>query len=204
MAMPKLPIISGALALSFIAVANAEAITISEQDIDAIGRVIYAEAGNQGPVGQVAVLDTILNRVRDLHFAADIQGVISQPGQFEPVMKARGWRNLPKAPDELTDKLCDWLQLKSAGVLGDPTYGALYFQNESEVTRRAARGQVRSSLVGFNGMPVTAKIQDHTFYRPSQMTKPVTKKLRKELTDPFISDEKTLLGEETTSVESAL
>lgn len=204
MAMSKLPIIAGALALSIATLAHAEAITISEQDIDAIGRVIYAEAGNQNVVGQVAVLDTILNRVRDLHFASDIQGVISQPGQFEPVQKAHGWRNLPKPPESLTDKLCDWLQLKAAGVLGDPTYGALYFQNEAEVARRAARGKVRESLVGFNEMPVTVKIQDHTFYRPSQTKIQANKKLRKELTDPFVSEDITIFGEETTNVESAL
>ncbi len=41
-------------------------------------------------------------------------------------------------------------------------------QNEAIVRKRAAAGQVRSSLVGFSGMPVTVRIGEHTFYRSRQ------------------------------------
>jgi Cell Wall Hydrolase. len=71
-------------------------VTISQIDADAIGRVAYAEAGNQGPAGLMAVIDTILNRARSGAFPRSIRALLDAPNQFQTVTDAGGsWRNLP-------------------------------------------------------------------------------------------------------------
>ncbi|HRE03500.1 MAG TPA: hypothetical protein PLV68_19540 [Ilumatobacteraceae bacterium] len=62
------------------------------------------------------------------------------------------------------------LSLKASGHLGDISSGALYFQNATIVAARAATGTVAPSLVHFGGMPQTAVIGRHTFYRPAAET----------------------------------
>ncbi|MFO1056218.1 MAG: cell wall hydrolase [Dongiaceae bacterium] len=138
---------------------------LSAEERDALGRVAYAEAGNQGPVGLLAVICTVLNRVAAGRFQDSVTAVIDAPGQFEPVARAGGWRRLPPlsaaeaaAIDRLLAGLAD-------GALGDPTGGALYFQNRSIVAARAAAGLVPASLVDFGGRTPIARIGDHHFYR---------------------------------------
>jgi hypothetical protein len=108
-----------------------------------------------------------------LHFGGGVQGVVDAPKQFEPVLRAGGsWRNLPPLSAEQRVRIATILSLKAAGVLGDVSQGGLYFQNEAVVRQRAAAGQVKPSLVGFGGLPVTAKVGDHTFYRPTPAAEP--------------------------------
>jgi spore germination cell wall hydrolase CwlJ-like protein len=143
------------------------AVSLSETDVDAIGRVVFAEAGNQPIAGKVAVIDTILNRLSSGRFGSDLQSVIAQRNAFEPVTRAGGWRWLPPLTLNQRVELDTILALKAAGHLGDISGGALYFQNPRIVADRAAAGRVRPDLVGFAGMPPTAVIGEHTFYRPA-------------------------------------
>jgi hypothetical protein len=76
---------------------------LSSEDREAIGRVAYAEAGNQGEEGIAAVIFTILNRVSSGQFQDSVQGVIDAPNQFEPATRAGGWRYLP--PLDLTQSI---------------------------------------------------------------------------------------------------
>ena len=86
---------------------------------------------------------------------------------FEPVTRAGGWQRLPPLTVIQRAELATILSLKASGHLGDVSSGALYFQNPQIVAERAAAGKVAPSLVHFGGMPRTAVIGQHTFYRPS-------------------------------------
>jgi spore germination cell wall hydrolase CwlJ-like protein len=143
---------------------NSSLPALSWEDREAIGRVAYAEAGNQGEEGIAAVIFTILNRVSSGQFQDSVQDVIDAPNQFEPATKAGGWRYLP--PLDLTQSIQfeTILNLILAGWLPDPTQGALFFQNTRIVAARAAAGVVSPNLVDFGGTPPVAEIGDHRFY----------------------------------------
>ena len=159
--------LTAALAALALAPLPGRAVTLTEADIDALGRVVFAEAGSQPIAGKVAVLDTILNRVASGGFGSDLQSVIAQRHAFEPVTRAGGWRRLPPLTTAQRAELDTILALKAGGHLGDVSGGALYFQNPTIVAARAAAGTVSPKLIGFAGMPTTAAIGDHTFYRPA-------------------------------------
>jgi hypothetical protein len=133
-------------------------------DRDALARVAYAEAGNQGTKGLVAVVFTVLNRVRSGKFQDSVQAVIGAPNQFEPVARAGGWRNLPALSIGLQAQFDAVLEKIQSGQLSDPTRGALYFQNRAIVAARAAAGLVPASLIDFGGRSAVAEIGDHHFY----------------------------------------
>lgn len=137
---------------------------LSFEDRDAIGRVTYAEAGNQGEEGIAAVIFTILNRVNSGQFGSDVQEVVDAPNQFEPATRAGGWRYLPPLDPWQSVQFETILNLILAGRLPDLTGGALFFQNARIVAARAARGAVSSGLVDFGGTPPVAEIGDHRFY----------------------------------------
>ena len=137
---------------------------LSYEDREAIGRVTYAEAGNQGEEGIAAVIFTILNRVNSGQFGSSVQGVIDAPNQFEPATRAGGWRYLPPLDHTQSVQFETILNLILAGWLPDLTNGALFFQNARIVAARAARGAGSSYLVDFGGTPPVAEIGDHRFY----------------------------------------
>jgi cell wall hydrolase len=137
---------------------------LSFEDREAIGRVAYAEAGNQGAEGIAAVIFTILNRVNSGQFGSSVQGVVDAPSQFEPATRAGGWRYLPPLDSWQSAQFETILDLILAGWLPDLTNGALFFQNARIVAARAARGAGSSYLVDFGGTPPVAEIGDHRFY----------------------------------------
>ena len=55
---------------------------LTEEEKDLICRITYREAGNQDQEGQIAVIEVILNRVIDPAFPYNVEGVLSQSGQF--------------------------------------------------------------------------------------------------------------------------
>lgn len=140
-------------------------VALSSVDRDAIGRVSYAEAGNQAEEGLAGVIFTILNRLHTGQWGGSVTAVVNAPGQFEPVMRAGGdWRNLPPLTPAQVVEFNTILDLILQGRVPDPTNGALYFQNPAIVAARAAAGQVSPSLVNFGGEKPIAVIRDHSFY----------------------------------------
>lgn len=137
---------------------------LSYEDREAIGRVTYAEAGNQGEEGIAAVIFTILNRLNSGQFGATAQDIVDARNQFEPATRVGGWRYLPPLDPWQSVQFETILNLILAGRLPDLTSGALFFQNAAIVARRAARGKVSSYLVDFGGTPPVAEIGDHRFY----------------------------------------
>jgi spore germination cell wall hydrolase CwlJ-like protein len=150
-----------ATALSALATA-ANAAILTPTDVDAICRVVNAEAASEPLEGRVAVAAVIMTRMGEDRSAAE---VVNAPRQFEPVMRAGGdYRNLPLT--ETQRAVCNTIiELAGAGMLVDPTSGATHFQNRTIVADRAAKGRVSAKLVDFGGMPKTAEIGQHTFYK---------------------------------------
>ncbi len=116
---------------------------LSFEDREAIGRVTYAEAGNQGEEGLAAVIFTILNRVNSGQFGSSVQDVIDAPNQFEPATRAGGWRYLPPLDQTQSVQFETILNLILAGWLPDLTNGALFFQNARSSRRGRREAQAR-------------------------------------------------------------
>ncbi|QNT71463.1 cell wall hydrolase (plasmid) [Defluviicoccus vanus] len=176
--------------------APAAALDLSETDVEAIGRVVYAEAAGEPAAGKVAVIDTILNRLGSGRFGSSVQSIVDQPNAFEPVTRAGGWRQLPPLTATQRAELATILSLKAGGYLGDISSGALYFQNAAIVAERVATGKVAPSLVHFGGMPKTAVIGHHTFYRPDDPAggppPGTTTPARRTLRSSFVGDDPAL------------
>ena len=131
-----------------------------------MGRVAFAEAGNQGAEGLAGVIFTILNRLHGGNWGATVPAVVDAPGQFEPVTRAGGtWTKLPALTPGQAVEDDTILHLILQGRVPDPTNGALYFQNPAIVAQRAAAGEVSGSLVNFGGDIPSATIRDQAFYR---------------------------------------
>ena len=132
---------------------------------DAMARVAFAEAGNQGTSGLAGVVYTVLNRLSDGHWGNTVEDVVNAPGQFEPVMRAGGkWSNLPPVTAAQEARINTIVALAIEGRLPDLTGGARYFQNRDTVAARARTGQVSPSLIDFGGAAPSATIGAHTFY----------------------------------------
>jgi N-acetylmuramoyl-L-alanine amidase len=88
-----------------------------------LARLIFAEAGAEPYIGQVAVGGVVLNRVQNPKFPKTMAGVIYQPHAFESVSNGIINRN-PSSDSQKAawDALRGW----------DPSGGALYFFNPSK------------------------------------------------------------------------
>ena len=132
---------------------------------DAIARVAFAEAGNQGDSGLAAVVYTILNRLEDGRWGPTVDAVLNAPRQFEPVTRAGGaWRNLRPVSAASQARIDTIINLALEGRLPDLTHGARFFQNPRIVADRAAAGRVPANLVNFGGAAPSAIIGAHSFY----------------------------------------
>lgn len=136
-----------------------------DSDREAIGRVAYHEAANQGDRGIAAVVYTIINRVGSGRFGRTVSDVLNAPHQFEPVMRAGGsWQRLSPAPAASRSRIDAIVGLALKGELADETGGALYFQNPRIVASRERAGLVSRGLTNFGGQTPSAVIGDHSFY----------------------------------------
>ncbi|MGH7086959.1 MAG: cell wall hydrolase [Acetobacteraceae bacterium] len=161
-------------------------VSLTPEDQEAMGRVAFAEAGNQGAEGLAGVIFTILNRLHGGRWGASVAAVVDAPGQFEPVMRAGGtWTKLPALTPAQTVEYETILHLILEGRVPDPTNGALYFQNPAIVAERAAAGRVPAALVNFGGEKPSAVIRGQAFYRRiapglaagARATRPVSRNL---------------------------
>ena len=60
-------------------------IQLSYEDAQRLMNIAWAEAGNQGVIGQLKVCEVVVNRMYSENFPDTIQEVIEQPGQFSTV-----------------------------------------------------------------------------------------------------------------------
>lgn len=132
---------------------------------EAIARVAYAEAANQGDSGLAGVVYTILNRLQDGRWGDSVDAVLNARSQFEPVMRAGGdWRGLPPVSAAAQARIDTILNLALDDRLPDLTHGARFFQNPTIVAGRARGGRVSAGLVNFGGASPSAVIGAHSFY----------------------------------------
>lgn len=131
---------------------------------DAIARVAYAEAANQGDTGLAGVVYTVLNRLMDGSFGGDLTAVLNAPHEFEPVARVGGWQRLPPRSAVEQARIDTILNLALDGRLPDPTNGARFFQNPAVVAARAESGTVPPDRINFGGQAPLAVIKDHAFY----------------------------------------
>jgi N-acetylmuramoyl-L-alanine amidase len=94
-----------------------------ETDVYWLSRVIYAEAGNQPLLGQIAVGDVVMNRMKDPAFAAQdsVYDVIFAKNQFEVVINGM----IYMTPDEQS-QVAAKIALEGADVVSGATYFATY------------------------------------------------------------------------------
>lgn len=137
---------------------------LSATDVDAITRTAIAEASNQGSLGLSGVVFTILNRKVSGKFSSSIESIINSANQFEPVTTVGGWENLPIPTLAQQAQIETIIELAQSGYMADPTKGALYFQNATIVAKRVEEGTVSGHLEHFGNSPISATIEDHTFY----------------------------------------
>ncbi len=141
-----------------------QSVRLSDDDRDAIARVAFAEAANQGDSGLAGVVYTIINRLISGQWGDSVTAVVNAQNQFEPVHRAGGWRQLPTLSPTQQTRIDTIINLVLDGRLPDLTNGALFFQNPEVVTQREEVGVVSKGLTHFGGSTPSAVIQDHTFY----------------------------------------
>jgi hypothetical protein len=132
---------------------------ITPQDRDAMVRTVIGEAGDQGPEGQAAVANVILNRWVSGRYGSTPTAVVLAPNQFEP-WSTRQQELLsydPKSPQyQKTGSIVDAVV---NGDVPDATNGSTHFLQKDTVLQR------RGSLPAWAKQPV-AQIGAHTFYAP--------------------------------------
>lgn len=148
-------------------------VELSQDDREAIARVAFAEAANQGDSGLAGVVYTIINRLISGQWGETVTAVVNAPNQFEPVQKAGGWKNLPALSPTQQARVDTIINLALDGRLPDLTNGALFFQNPEVVAQREATGRASEGLTHFGGSNPSAVIQDHAFYASINNAPPI-------------------------------
>jgi len=116
---------------------------ISQEELDLLARVIYAEARGENLEGQVAVGAVVLNRLKDPQFPKTIKEVIYQRGAFTAVDD----KQIHLLPDEKA-----YQAAKEALQGQDPTGGALYYYNPKTAKDKWIKSR-----------PVIKQIGNHNF-----------------------------------------
>ena len=78
---------------------------LTEEEKELICRITFREAGNQCEEGKRAVMEVILNRVKDKNFPDSVEGVLSASGQFST------WKLRNKVTSEQVDNMMEVLEV---------------------------------------------------------------------------------------------
>lgn len=93
----------------------------NNKDSEILLKIAMAEAEGEGIEGKALVMKVVLNRVASKEFPDSVEGVVFQPGQFEPVLDDGRYWNVE--PDAECYKALYMVQCEN----WDDTEGALYF-----------------------------------------------------------------------------
>lgn len=66
-------------------VLHSQAIEMNDGDIEMLERIVMAESGGEPYLGQIAVANVVLNRVKSKSYPSTLEGVVFQKFQFSPV-----------------------------------------------------------------------------------------------------------------------
>lgn len=97
-----------------------EVISLNEEQLNLLSKLVAAEARGESYEGQVAVAAVVLNRVQDSRFPDSIEGVIYQKNAFSVVKNG-------SIDIQATDE--SYSAAKEALCGNDPTNNAIYFWN---------------------------------------------------------------------------
>lgn len=115
---------------------------MSERDL--LAKTLMAEAGNQGPLGMLAVGSVIMNRANQRGYGDGIQGVIMKPGQFSPWNSVTGYAGGEQGQDmakiQPTREAYQIADALMSGEYDDPTGGATHFYNPDISQPKWGRG----------------------------------------------------------------
>lgn len=125
-------------------------VPVTQEEKELLARLVEAEAGIEPFEGKVAVAEVVLNRLLHPSYPDTIEGVIYQPGQFEPVLT--GFIDQVKATE-------DAFRAVEEALLGSAfAMGALHFANLDVVRQR----NPQSWFLSDDFVPLV-KIGRHTF-----------------------------------------
>src|SRR5262245_43463465 len=127
---------------------------------DYLIRTIAFEASDETDVGKVAVAYVVLNRKKSGRWGANIQAVVTHPGQFEPCMTRRRDIETLSPNDPRYRSAAIIADAVLSGQTPDPTAGATHFLNPTIVRERRG-GSLPSWALG-EGRPIGR----HIFYSP--------------------------------------
>ena len=111
---------------------NANVPKFSKADVDLLGRIVQAEAGNQSEKGKQAVAATIINRLNSGQYGNTLQSVLTASGQFQPVTAVGGNLSKLKRANVKTQRAVS--QLLNNFSAKNPVGNALFFQNPAAST----------------------------------------------------------------------
>lgn len=114
-------------------------------DTEMLARIMDAEAGQEGPLGKLAVGAVIQNRARVGGYGDGIRGVITKPGQFSAINDVTGYAGGKGANRQFWRKPSDEsVRIAEAVIAGnyqDPTDGATHYYNPAAANPKWARGK---------------------------------------------------------------
>nr|WP_245203678.1 spore cortex-lytic enzyme [Ammoniphilus resinae] len=101
-------------------------VSVNQNELDMLARMIHAEARGELYTGQVAVGAVIMNRLKSPLFPNTMQDVLFQRFAFSAIDDGQYWNNAPNATAyrAAMDAVRGW----------DPTNGALYYFNPKTAT----------------------------------------------------------------------
>lgn len=114
-------------------------VSLTEQEVDWIARMVHAEARGEPYLGQVAVASVIINRLASRAFPNTIREVLYQPNAFQPIRNGSFER---PANDMARRAVSEALQGH------DPTKGALYFFNPRLSSDRFMHSRPKALTIG--------------------------------------------------------
>ena len=135
--------------------------SITQDDIDMIERLVFAEAGTEGEDGRDAVRGVIFNRLSSDRFPNSVREVIEQSGQFEPIGTHGSIEKIPVPEDKLESQKYEMDAYLNVGE--DASQGSTFFLNKGIARQRGTDFTGKGSLV----------IGKHTFYKGYPGQEPV-------------------------------
>ncbi len=119
---------------------NSNNISISENEIDLLARIVRAEAQTEPFKGKVAVANVVLNRVHSPKFPNTIKEVIYQRGQFQPVRN--GQINKPADAESIKAVYAALSNMRNIAQ------GSLFFYNPDIATNRWLDSRETAVVIG--------------------------------------------------------
>jgi N-acetylmuramoyl-L-alanine amidase len=115
-------------------------LSISNDEIDLLARLVRAEAQTEPFEGKAAVASVVLNRVESPQFPNSIKKVIYQPGQFQPVSNGE----INKPADKESIKAVQAVLSELRNIAKD----SLFFYNPDIATNRWLDSRETAVVIG--------------------------------------------------------